>query len=135
MSQHTVSNRRGCETLPGSPMRHGLFLVRRQRTLMHLLISSSLPMTGSSLAACEVRSWPYLVRASNCWSPVAESTFLEPFTSLMALMTCDLLVPASQSRHQPCILAQHGIWQKTKPTEHYIDSSVLFRMVSKASCV
>ena len=33
---------------PGSPMRTGLFLVRRARTLMTRRISSSRPMTGSS---------------------------------------------------------------------------------------
>ena len=39
---------------PGSPIRTGLFLVRRQRTWMILLISSSRPITGSSLF-CEAR--------------------------------------------------------------------------------
>ena len=34
---------------PGSPMRTGLFLVRRERTWMTRRISSSRPMTGSSL--------------------------------------------------------------------------------------
>ena len=45
---------------PGSPIRTGLFLVRRERTWMTRRISSSRPMTGSSLpssAAC-VRSRP-----------------------------------------------------------------------------
>ena len=36
---------------PGSPMRTGLFLVRRDRTWMTRRISSSRPMTGSSLPA------------------------------------------------------------------------------------
>ena len=63
---------------PGSPIRTGLFLVRRHRTRMVRRISSSRPMTGSSLAARAVRSSPYLARASICWSPVSESTGRPP---------------------------------------------------------
>mmetsp|Transcript_1644 Transcript_1644/g.3723 ORF Transcript_1644/g.3723 Transcript_1644/m.3723 type:complete len:251 (-) Transcript_1644:665-1417(-) len=45
---------------PGSPMRHGLFLVRRPRICVTRTISFSRPMHGSSLAssACLVRSEP-----------------------------------------------------------------------------
>ena len=45
---------------PGSPMRTGLFLVRRLSTWMTRRISSSRPMTGSSLPcrAASVRSRP-----------------------------------------------------------------------------
>ena len=45
---------------PGSPMSTGLFLVRRDRTWMVRRISSSRPMTGSSLPwrAASVRSRP-----------------------------------------------------------------------------
>ena len=45
---------------PGSPISTGLFLVRRERTWMTRRISSSRPMTGSSLpcAASLVRSRP-----------------------------------------------------------------------------
>ena len=45
---------------PGSPMSTGLFLVRRERTWMTRRISSSRPMTGSSLpcSAASVRSRP-----------------------------------------------------------------------------
>ena len=51
---------------PGSPMRTGLFLVRRLRTWMTRRISSSRPMTGSSLPAraSAVRSRPYF---SSAW--------------------------------------------------------------------
>ncbi len=51
---------------PGSPMSTGLFFVRRLRTWMTRRISSSRPMTGSSLPAraASVRSRPYLARAS-----------------------------------------------------------------------
>ena len=50
---------------PGSPMSTGLFLVRRDSTWMTRRISSSRPMTGSSLPsrAASVRSRPYLARA------------------------------------------------------------------------
>src|ERR1700730_15688124 len=53
---------------PGSPISTGLFLVRRESTWITRRISSSRPITGSSLpcsAAC-VRSWPK--RSSGLWS-------------------------------------------------------------------
>ena len=51
---------------PGSPMRTGLFLVRRDRTWMVRRISSSRPITGSSLPsrAASVRSRAYFFSAS-----------------------------------------------------------------------
>ena len=51
---------------PGSPMRTGLFLVRRDSTWITRRISSSRPMTGSSLPwrATSVRSRPY---CSSAW--------------------------------------------------------------------
>ena len=50
---------------PGSPMRTGLFFVRRERTWITRRISSSRPMTGSSFwrRAASVRSRQYLSRA------------------------------------------------------------------------
>ena len=50
---------------PGSPMRTGLFLLFRERIRMTLRISSSRPMTGSSLfcRARSTRSVPYFFRA------------------------------------------------------------------------
>ena len=55
---------------PGSPMSTGLFLVRRDSTWMTRRISSSRPMTGSSLPwrAASVRSRPYFSRAWYCSS-------------------------------------------------------------------
>mmetsp|Transcript_9563 Transcript_9563/g.22329 ORF Transcript_9563/g.22329 Transcript_9563/m.22329 type:complete len:207 (+) Transcript_9563:901-1521(+) len=52
---------------PGSPTRHGLFLVRRHKIWITRLISSSRPMTGSSLpsSASLTRSMPYFSRASK----------------------------------------------------------------------
>ena len=51
---------------PGSPMRTGLFFVRRLSTWMTRRISSSRPMTGSRipLRAASVRSRPYFSSAS-----------------------------------------------------------------------
>ncbi len=50
---------------PGSPMSTGLFLLLRLRIRMTLRISSSRPMTGSSLLALarSTRSEPYFFRA------------------------------------------------------------------------
>ena len=52
--------------VPGSPIRTGLFLVRRLRTWMTRRISSSRPITGSSLpcSAASVRSRP---KRSSAW--------------------------------------------------------------------
>ncbi len=52
--------------VPGSPIRTGLFFVRRRSTCMTRRISSSRPMTGSSLpsSAASVRSRPYF---SSAW--------------------------------------------------------------------
>ena len=52
---------------PGSPIRTGLFLLRRDSTWMQRRISSSRPMTGSilPLSASAVRSWPYFSSAAN----------------------------------------------------------------------
>ncbi len=53
---------------PGSPISTGLFLVRRCRIWMVRRISSSRPMTGSSLPfrARSVRSIVYFLSASRC---------------------------------------------------------------------
>src|SRR3989454_5974522 len=59
---------------PGSPIRPGFFLVRREETWITRRISSSRPMTGSSLPlrARSVRSRLYFARAwyfsSGSWS-------------------------------------------------------------------
>ena len=68
---------------PGSPMRTGLFLVRRESTWITRRISSSRPMTGSSLPrrAASVRSRPYLVRASYFSSGLASVTRWLPRTA------------------------------------------------------
>ncbi|MNS93220.1 hypothetical protein D3C72_1273780 [compost metagenome] len=71
---------------PGSPMSTGLFLVRRCSTWMVRRISSSRPMTGSSLPrrARSVRSRQYFLRASRWPSASALFTPCPPRTASMA---------------------------------------------------
>ena len=65
---------------PGSPMSTGLFFVRRDSTWMVRRISSTRPMTGSSLPwrAMSVTLRPYVFRASNCGLASAEVTCSSP---------------------------------------------------------
>ena len=67
---------------PGSPMRTGLFFVRRESTWTTRRISSSRPMTGSSspFSARSVRSMPNFSRAPIFSSGSASVTFSEPRT-------------------------------------------------------
>ena len=69
---------------PGSPIKTGLFFVRRESTWMTRRISSSRPMTGSILpsAARRVRSCPYFSRAANFSSGFWSVTRWLPRTSL-----------------------------------------------------
>ena len=71
---------------PASPMRTGLFLVRRDRMRTTRRISSSRPMTGSSLPslASLMRSREYLERASTVSSGLALVTWEPPRSSSMA---------------------------------------------------
>mmetsp|Transcript_10992 Transcript_10992/g.28145 ORF Transcript_10992/g.28145 Transcript_10992/m.28145 type:complete len:253 (+) Transcript_10992:673-1431(+) len=71
---------------PGSPMRMGLFLVRRERTVIARRTSSSRPMTGSSLPsrAKAVRSLAYFSSASYVPSCVRDVMRLLPRTWSMA---------------------------------------------------
>mmetsp|Transcript_94625 Transcript_94625/g.276610 ORF Transcript_94625/g.276610 Transcript_94625/m.276610 type:complete len:297 (-) Transcript_94625:170-1060(-) len=83
---------------PGSPMMMGLFLVRRAKTWITRLISSSRPITGSSFPASPsaTRSWPYFASASKLASPVGLSTFFEPRQSLTACCIWGRLKLASE---------------------------------------
>ena len=65
---------------PGSPMRTGLFLVRRDSTCTTRRISASRPMTGSSLPsrAAAVRSVPYFASASAVASGFSVVTVWPP---------------------------------------------------------
>ena len=71
---------------PGSPIKTGLFLVRRCSTWIARRISSSRPITGSSLPALarSVRSTQYFFSDSRCSSASALSTFWPPRTAAMA---------------------------------------------------
>ena len=71
---------------PGSPIRTGLFLVRRESTWITRRISSSRPMTGSSLprSASSVRSRPNFSSAWTVSSGLGEVTRCGPWTSRTA---------------------------------------------------
>ena len=82
---------------PGSPIKTGLFLVRRLKTWMTRRISSSRPITGSSLpcAASWVRLRPYF---SNAWyfpSGFSSVTRCEPRMEVSACNTFSRVSPAS----------------------------------------
>ena len=81
---------------PGSPISTGLFLVRRCRIWMQRRISSSRPMTGSSLPAFarSVRSSVYLARACLWLSSVWEEIFSPPRTSSIAFSSAPFVTPA-----------------------------------------
>ncbi len=81
---------------PGSPMRTGLFLVRRERTWTTRRTSSSRPITGSSfpLRASSVRSRPYFSRAWYRPSAFGSSTVWLPRISLSALRSASRVAPA-----------------------------------------
>ena len=84
---------------PGSPMRTGLFFVRRERTWMTRRISSSRPMTGSSLPlrASSVRS---RLNRSSAWYLLSGSgsvTRWLPRMDLSASSTRSRVTPAPAS--------------------------------------
>ena len=74
---------------PGSPISTGLFLVRRESTWITRRISSSRPITGSSLplSASAVRSRPYFSRAPKLSSGLGEVTRCGPRTSEIACIS------------------------------------------------
>ncbi len=82
--------------VPGSPIRTGLFLVRRDSTWMTRRISSSRPMTGSSFpdSAASVRSRPYCSSAWYLSSGFASVTFAEPRTARRAVIRPSRVTPA-----------------------------------------
>ena len=80
---------------PGSPIRTGLFFVRRERTWITRRISSSRPMTGSSLpssAAC-VRSRPNFCSAWYFSSGLWSVTRCGPRTSSIAVVSALCVAP------------------------------------------
>ena len=85
---------------PGSPIRTGLFLVRRERTWITRRISSSRPITGSSLPrrAISVRLRAYFSKAWKESSGFCETTRWLPRIALSASSTLPLVAPASRSK-------------------------------------
>ncbi len=81
---------------PGSPIRTGLFLVRRDRTWIVRRISSSRPITGSSRPsrASVVRSRAYFFSASKPCSAVALSAVRPLRRSLMTWLRPCAVSPA-----------------------------------------
>ena len=81
---------------PGSPISTGLFLVRRCSTWMVRRISSSRPITGSSLplSARSVRSWVYFFSASILSSALGSVTASPPRTSWIFSASTFFLMPA-----------------------------------------
>src|SRR4051812_27670954 len=84
---------------PGSPIRTGLFFVRRERTWMTRRISSSRPITGSRrpAAAASVRSLPNLASASYLSSGLSSVTRCGPRTLAIASATAPFVAPALRS--------------------------------------
>ena len=80
---------------PGSPISTGLFLVRRCRIWMQRRISSSRPMTGSSLPlrARSVRSRVYFASAWRWPSSACEETFSPPRTCSTAFSRFFFSIP------------------------------------------
>ena len=87
---------------PASPTRMGLFFVRRERICSTRRISSSRPITGSSLPlrACSLRLIAYLPSASNCCSDVCESTVAPLRKVRMASSSSFSAAPARLSRSE-----------------------------------
>ncbi len=84
---------------PGSPISTGLFLVRRERTWITRRISSSRPITGSSLPsrAATVRSRPNLSSAWYFSSGLGSVTRCGPRTASTASKSGVRAAPASRS--------------------------------------
>ena len=74
---------------PGSPIKTGLFLERRERTWIRRRISSSLPITGSSFPneACAVKSRPYFSKTLELLESV-----LAKFSSVICSVRFSLIV-------------------------------------------
>ena len=100
---------------PGSPIRTGLFLVRRCRIWMARRISSSRPMTGSSLPARarSVRSTVYFLSASRWPSASALPTGWPPRTESIADSSDLRARPASRARRPASPLSSASTSRKS----------------------
>ena len=118
---------------PGSPMRTGLFFVRRESTWMMRRISSLRPMTGSSfpLRAASVRSRAYFFSAWNLSSGFWSVTRDEPRTSFNAASNAASVAPAAASAFWAAVPRASASASSRCSVETY--SSWNFWAISKAS--
>ncbi len=120
---------------PASPMRTGLFLVRRDRTWMTRRISSSRPMTGSSLPwrARAVRSRVYFSRTWYLPSGSGSVTRCEPRTAARALRTASSLTPFARRTREASFLPSLSMARKRCSVETYssLSSSASLRAASR----
>ena len=105
---------------PGSPINTGLFLERRCNICITRRISSSRPMTGSSLPlrASSVRSTQYFFSASRWPSASGLATDSPPRTALTASSIAFLLPPASLSSRPASPLSDASV-SKNNSEEMY----------------
>ena len=106
---------------PGSPIKTGLFLVRRCRICIVRRISSSRPMTGSSLPrrARSVKSSVYFLRASRWPSASAEPTDSPPRTKLIADSSDLRLKPFSRAALPSSPLSSAKTNKKSSPAIYW----------------
>ena len=106
---------------PGSPIRTGLFLVRRERTCTTRRISASRPMTGSifPLRASSTRSRPYFSSAWYLSSGFWSVTRCDPRTFCKAWRISFSVTPSASSR--PCAL----LLTLARADEQVLDRDVL----------
>ena len=115
---------------PGSPMSTGLFLVRRWSTWTVRRISSSRPMTGSSLpcSARAVRSMVNFSRAWRCSSAPGSSTACPPRTVSMAFATASSRAPHS-ARSRPAGPGSRTAASTTSLARHVAVAALLGELV------
>ena len=91
---------------PGSPMRTGLFLVRRLRIWIIRRISPSRPITGSSLpsAASATRSRPYCSRVPWVASGLSVVTRRAPRTSSSTVAMASRVTPEERRSSPAAVL-------------------------------
>ena len=92
---------------PGSPIKIGLFLVRRESTWMVLLISSSRPMTGSSS-----RFWAFWVTFMVNFSKALKLSSEFSLSDLLSFRILDMRVLISLI-DKPVFFKSFAIWGST----------------------
>ena len=106
---------------PGSPMRTGLFLLRRCRICMARRISSSRPMTGSILpcSARAVTSMVYFFSASRLSSAASSVTGSPPRSSLMTCCSLAFCRPACFSALPSAPLSSQAARRKSSDERYW----------------